>query len=164
MGVGCHLLLQGIFPTQGSNPCLLHLLRWQGGFFTTEPPQKQPPPPLRWLLSGSVDLSQSYPPTALSRTPPVPSKYVNVAHTAPALFEQKHFFIMKYFTQNPWDSPRIQEWVVLPYSRGSSQPGNGTHLSSVSLHWQVGSLPLALPGKPIRLTCTQFFKKMNVMK
>ena len=25
-GVGCHVLLQGIFPTQGSNPCLLSLL------------------------------------------------------------------------------------------------------------------------------------------
>ena len=23
-GVGCHFLLQEIFPTQGSNPCLLH--------------------------------------------------------------------------------------------------------------------------------------------
>ena len=29
-GVGCHFLLQGIFPTQGSNPCLLCLLQWQG--------------------------------------------------------------------------------------------------------------------------------------
>ena len=28
-GVGCHFLLQGIFPTQGSNLCLLHLLHWQ---------------------------------------------------------------------------------------------------------------------------------------
>ena len=27
-GEGCHLLLQGMFPTQGSNPCLLH---WQSG-------------------------------------------------------------------------------------------------------------------------------------
>ena len=28
-GVGCHALLQGIFPTQGSNPHLLYLLgRW----------------------------------------------------------------------------------------------------------------------------------------
>ena len=29
-GVGCHALLQGIFPTQGLNQCLLHLLhcRW----------------------------------------------------------------------------------------------------------------------------------------
>ena len=28
-GVGCHFLLQGIFPTQGSKPCHLHLLDWQ---------------------------------------------------------------------------------------------------------------------------------------
>ena len=26
-GVGCHFLLQGIVPTQGLNPCLLHLLQ-----------------------------------------------------------------------------------------------------------------------------------------
>ena len=26
--VGCHALLQGIFPTQGSNPHLLRLLHW----------------------------------------------------------------------------------------------------------------------------------------
>ena len=25
----CYFLLLGIFPTQGSNPCLLHLLHWQ---------------------------------------------------------------------------------------------------------------------------------------
>ena len=30
-GVGCHPLLQGIFPTQGSNPCFLCLLHWQTG-------------------------------------------------------------------------------------------------------------------------------------
>ena len=34
-GVGCHVLLQGIFPTQGSNLCLLQLLHWAGEFFTT---------------------------------------------------------------------------------------------------------------------------------
>ena len=28
-GVGYHFLFQGIFLTQGSNPCLLHLLHWQ---------------------------------------------------------------------------------------------------------------------------------------
>ena len=27
--VGCHFFLQGIFLTQGSNPCLLWLLHWQ---------------------------------------------------------------------------------------------------------------------------------------
>ena len=35
--MGCHFLLQGIFATQGSNPCLLQLA---GGFFTSEPPGK----------------------------------------------------------------------------------------------------------------------------
>ena len=28
-GVGGHFLLQGIFPTEGLNPCLFHLLQWQ---------------------------------------------------------------------------------------------------------------------------------------
>ena len=39
-GVGCHFLLQMIFQTQGLNPCLLSLLRWQADFSTTEPPGK----------------------------------------------------------------------------------------------------------------------------
>ena len=29
--MGCHFLLQGIFPTQGSNLCLLHLLHQPAG-------------------------------------------------------------------------------------------------------------------------------------
>ena len=33
-GVGCQALLQGIFPTQESNPCLLRLPALAGGFFT----------------------------------------------------------------------------------------------------------------------------------
>ena len=37
-GMGRHFLLQGIFPTQGSNLSLL----LGGRFFTTEPPGKQP--------------------------------------------------------------------------------------------------------------------------
>ena len=36
-GVDSHFLLQGIFPTQGSNPCLLCLLNWQVDSSTTEP-------------------------------------------------------------------------------------------------------------------------------
>ena len=37
-GVGCCTLLQGIFPTQESNPCLLCLLRWQAGSLPLAPP------------------------------------------------------------------------------------------------------------------------------
>ena len=38
--VGCHALLQGIFPTQGSNLRLLRLLHWQAGFLPLAPPGK----------------------------------------------------------------------------------------------------------------------------
>ena len=37
-GVGCHAFLQGIFPTQGSNLCLLYLLHWQPGSLPLVPP------------------------------------------------------------------------------------------------------------------------------
>ena len=37
-GVGCHALLQGIFPTQGSNPGLLCVLPWQAARFYLAPP------------------------------------------------------------------------------------------------------------------------------
>ena len=36
-GVGYHVLLQEIFLTQGSNPCLLCLLHWQAGSLPLPP-------------------------------------------------------------------------------------------------------------------------------
>ena len=36
-GAGCHFLLQRIFPSQGLNPCLLHLLHWQGQAHSSSP-------------------------------------------------------------------------------------------------------------------------------
>ena len=39
-GVGCHALLQGIFPTQELNPHLLVSRKVAGQFFTTAPPGK----------------------------------------------------------------------------------------------------------------------------
>ena len=39
-GEGFHFLLQGIFPTQRSNPRLLHLLHWQAGSLPPAPPGK----------------------------------------------------------------------------------------------------------------------------
>ena len=43
-GMGCHALLQGIFPTQGSNSHLLSLLHWQVGSLPLVPPEKSLPP------------------------------------------------------------------------------------------------------------------------
>ena len=39
-GAGCCFLFQGLFPTQGSNRSLLHLLHWQAGFLPLAPPGK----------------------------------------------------------------------------------------------------------------------------
>ena len=64
-GVGCHALLQGIFPTQESNACL---------------------PYCRQIL-------------------------YHLSH---------------------WGSPRILEWVVYPFSRGTSWPRNWTGISCIA--------------------------------
>ena len=48
-GVGCHALLQGIFPIQGWNLCLLkHLLHWQVGSLPLAPPGKPQDQPYSW--------------------------------------------------------------------------------------------------------------------
>ena len=39
-GVACHSLLQGIFPTLGSNLCLLHVLHWLAGSLSLVLPGK----------------------------------------------------------------------------------------------------------------------------
>ena len=72
-GAGCHFLLQGSFPTQGQNLCLLPPAL-AGGFFTTEPPgtpftlihhrpKNRPcrisPPPSYGLLSTSQPANTS---------------------------------------------------------------------------------------------------------
>ena len=99
-GVGCHFLLQGIFPTQGLNPGLLHCrqilyrLSYKG----------RPSPSV---------VSNSLRPYGL--------------YTVHGIFQA-----------------RILEWVVKPFSRGSSWPRN--ELGSSAL--QVDSLPTGLSGKP----------------
>ena len=50
-GVGCHVLLRGIFLTQGWNPHLLYLLHCQVGSLPLAPPGKS------WLLSQSAAVS-----------------------------------------------------------------------------------------------------------
>ena len=46
---------------------------------------------------------------------------------------------------------RILQWVIMPSSRGSSQPRDWTSVSCV-LNWQAGSLPLVPLAKPIVMT------------
>ena len=54
--VGCHALLQGVFPTQRSNPCLLHLLHWQAGSL----PEGVKKGAIYWALLRSWDSSSVF--------------------------------------------------------------------------------------------------------
>ena len=56
-GVGCHFLLQEIFLTQGLNPCLPRLLRWQAGSLPLAPPGKVLVVQLCLTLCDSMDCS-----------------------------------------------------------------------------------------------------------
>ena len=105
-GVGCHCLLQGIFPIQGSNPglphCGLYCLSHQGSP-KISPAQMLPP-----VLHESESVSHSVMTDSLQPYglyPPGP--YVHGILQA-----------------------RIMEWVAIPFSRGSSQPRDWTQVSS----------------------------------
>ena len=57
-GMACHALLQGIFLTQGSNPCLLRLLHWQVGYLPLAPPAKGEAP-IFWSLMWTANIRKS---------------------------------------------------------------------------------------------------------
>ena len=54
LGVGCLALLQGIFLTQGLNPCLL---RWQADSL---PPSHQGSPPTQWYIAALFIIAKTW--------------------------------------------------------------------------------------------------------
>ena len=101
-GVGCNFLLQRVFPTQGSNPPVSCI---GGRFFTAKPSGK---PPLYIFCIWAKSL-QSY----LILCDPM--EYNPPGFSVPGISQ-----------------PRILEWVVLPFSRGSFHPRDRTCISSIS--------------------------------
>ena len=65
-GVCCHALLRGIFPTQGSNLRLLHLLHWQAGSLPLAPPEKTSQSIPQFCLSMPPFCSQDFGSSLLS--------------------------------------------------------------------------------------------------
>ena len=55
-------------------------------------------------------------------------------------------------------------WVAVSSSKGSSCPRDRTLNLLCLLHWQVGSLPLVLPGKPILLITGHNWKHCFITK
>ena len=112
-GVGCHFLLQGIFPNKGLNPQLLCLLpcRWIIYCWANTKCQK-----VKCECSVASVVSDSVQPMDCG----LPGSSVHGILQA-----------------------RILEWVVISFSRGSSQPRNQTCSTSVSSASQADSLPLS---------------------
>ena len=129
--LGCHALLQRIFPTQGSDPCLLCLLRWQAGSLPLVPPGS----PSHRL----VQVAQSCQSLCHSMDCPWNSPGQNTGVGSLSLLQG----IFPTQGSNPGllycrqilhqlshkGSPRILEWVAYPFSRGSSRPRNWTGIS-----------------------------------
>ena len=59
---------------------------------------------------------------------------------------------------------RILEWVAMPSSRDLPDPGIEPVSVMSNLHWQVDSLPVAPPGKPLtsRQDSALPLKKCNI--
>ena len=108
--VGSRSLFQRIFPTQGSNPGLLHCRR------------------IFYQLS---QLSQELNPGGLA---PEPSLYITVcvcAQSCLTLCDPMDYSLPGSFTCGIFQE-RILEWVAISYFRGSFQPRDQTHVSGVS--------------------------------
>ena len=105
-GGGCHALLQGIFPTQGSNPGLLRLFHWQADSIPQAPPGK----PIYthvcicvcWGTHSCLTLCDP-----MDYSPPGSSVH-GIHHS------------------------RILEWVAMPSFRGAFRPRDQIHVSCIS--------------------------------
>ena len=131
-GAGCQFLLQGIFPTQGSNWRLLHLLQWQVGFF---------------FLSLVPRHGQTIEPVHECQVTSVVSDSLRPYRLQPARL------------LCPWDSPGKHTGVGCHALLQGIFPTQGSNLRLLCLlHWQGGSVPLAPPGKPNSTYGTLFLK------
>ena len=146
--MGCHFLLQGIFPTQGSNPRLLRFLHYSQILYcwaTWEAPDV-PGWPKTWVRSAILcsKLARDSPP------PPGPGEHSPSCPQVQFLHINQHTFLILLILKkmkvkvaqlcltlcDPMDcivhgilQPQILEWVAFPFSRGSSQPKDRTGVS-----------------------------------
>ena len=104
--VGCHALLQGIFPTQGWNPGLQHCTR------------------ILYQLSHQASL---YGRLGFLKCLPTESNYILKKSLSRVRLFATPWTIVRGLLQ-----ARIVGWVAFPFSRGSSQPRDGTQVSRIA--------------------------------
>ena len=127
-GVGCYVLLQGILPTQGSNPGLQHCRQ-----ILQHPSHQESPKILERVtcLFQGIFLTQE-----LNQ---------GLLHCRQIFF---FFFFTRWVTrgsQEYWRGVFLLQGIFLTH-------GSKPRLLHF-LHWQADSLPLVPPGKPLSLGC-----------
>ena len=137
--VGCHALLQGIFPTQELKPHLLCFLQYRGIFTLW---------PIREVLSNAVfshsvmwlcdPMNCSLPGSSAHGDSPGKNNGVGRHALLQGIFPTQGSnpslpncrWILYHLSHqgNPW----ILEWVTYPFSRGSSRPRHWTGVSCIA--------------------------------
>ena len=96
--MGCHFLLQGIFPSRGSNPGLLHLLHWQTDslplcpwdqFSSVQSLSRVRPSATPWTAASRASLSSTNSRSSLKLMPiesVMPSNHLVLCHPLLLLF------------------------------------------------------------------------------
>ena len=153
--------LQGIFPTQGSNLCLLHLLHWQAGSLPLVSPG-------RGLRKKKKVYTHTHTHTRIYKT----NKFAiylnwhnNVSQLCmsaksfqsyPALCDPMDWQPTRLLC--PWDAPGKNTGVGCCALLQGTLPTQGWNLQFWHfLNWQAHSLPPVPPGKP-KSIILQFFE------
>ena len=134
--MGCHALLQGIFPTQGSNPRLLHFLHWQEGSLPLAPPGKPLENSIRLGVEPMIAASVSHVSEAPNRGASLPLPHQEFTKPwLPSLRPSTHPVLSSRSDSSPpptllLPSPQTHT-LSMPLS--ASSPALDIHLSSESL-------------------------------
>ena len=158
--MGCHFLFQGIFQTQGSNSCLLH---WQADSLT------ESGKPVSWYILNKLGMKVSFlnlinsiyeKPTAditLSdeRLKAFTFKEENLTCIVCAVcsvIQSRPTLCNLMDCSHPSSSvhgisqAKIREQVAMPFSTGSSEPRDQTHVSCIGrqvlYHWAIREDPI----------------------
>ena len=128
IGVGCQLLLQGIFPTQGSHPHLLSPAGDKAGRLFSSSTAWEALACSACLVLGHVQLSATLRTVACQAPLGAAPKELTVkmVQLSLTLCDSMDFTVHRLL------QARILEWVTLPFSGGSFQPRDQTQISRMA--------------------------------